>query len=247
MFQSCGARFPTGDAIDASPVNSRSCFHDTNRPTHPRLASGGRNLATPPAFTLVVIPVARQDAQAGDSLLPPDVLLACFHVAVDEGCGPRAEESIGADRGLPRIPASAGALIWDRAGRLLILKPTYKSGWTIPGGVVEADGESPWQACRREAGEECGLDVRHGRLVCVDFLHPRPGRPGGMRFLFDCGVLKDLRLARIVLQEEEISAYRLARVDRALRLFSGPVRRRVAAAVNKPGRTHYLEDGRPVR
>ena len=33
---------------------------------------------------------------------------------------------------LPGMPVSAGALIYDRAGRLLILKPTYKSGWTIP-------------------------------------------------------------------------------------------------------------------
>jgi ADP-ribose pyrophosphatase YjhB (NUDIX family) len=84
----------------------------------------------------------------------------------------------------PRIPASAGALVWDREGRLLILKPTYKSGWTIPGGIVEADGETPWEACRRETREECGLELRHGELVCVDFLRPRPGRPGGMRFLF---------------------------------------------------------------
>ncbi len=79
---------------------------------------------------------------------------------------------------VPAIPASAGALIFDRAGRLLILKPTYKSGWTIPGGVMEADGETPWDACRREVREECGLDVRTGRLACVDFRLPRPGRPG---------------------------------------------------------------------
>ena len=89
---------------------------------------------------------------------------------------------------LPAIPASAGAMIFDGAGCVLILKPTYKSGWTIPGGVMEADGETPWEACQREVREECGLDVRTGRLVCVDFRRPRPGRPGGMRFLFDCGV-----------------------------------------------------------
>ena len=44
---------------------------------------------------------------------------------------------------LPAIPASAGAMIFDRAGRLLILKPIYKSGWTIPGGVMEAAGRRP--------------------------------------------------------------------------------------------------------
>jgi hypothetical protein len=56
---------------------------------------------------------------------------------------------------VPRIPASAGALIFDEDGRLLILKPSYKKGWTIPGGQIEAAGESPWAACRREAREEC--------------------------------------------------------------------------------------------
>jgi 8-oxo-dGTP pyrophosphatase MutT (NUDIX family) len=149
--------------------------------------------------------------------------------------------------GLPRIPASAGALIWSRTGRLLVLKPTYKGGWTLPGGVMEADGETPWEACRREAREECGLDVSRGQLVCVDFLRPRPGRPGGMRFLFDCGTFSKGVLAGIVLQQEEISGFRLARVERALELLSGPVRRRVAAAVEEPRRVRYLEDGLPVR
>ena len=86
---------------------------------------------------------------------------------------------------LPRVPVSAGALLHDGTGRILVLKPTYKSGWTVPGGQVEEDGESPWEGCRREVAEETGLVVDSGRLVCVDFLHPRPGKPGGVRFLFD--------------------------------------------------------------
>jgi 8-oxo-dGTP diphosphatase len=146
---------------------------------------------------------------------------------------------------LPAIPASAGALIFDRRGRLLILKPTYKSGWTIPGGVMEADGETPWEACQREVREECGLDVRTGRLVCVDFRRPRPGRPGGMRFLFDCGAFGEASLADIVPQAEEISQYRLAKLPRALTLLRGPIRRRVSAVSGASGLV-YLEDGRPV-
>src|SRR5690242_12457869 len=90
-------------------------------------------------------------------------------------------EAVLEDGVLPAIPASAGALIFSRKGRLLILKPTYKSGWTIPGGVMEADGETPWQACQREVLEECGLTVRTGRLACMDFRRPRPARPGGIR------------------------------------------------------------------
>ncbi len=146
---------------------------------------------------------------------------------------------------IPRIPASAGALIFDRHRRLLVLKPTYKSGWTVPGGQMEDSGETPWEACRREVREESGLVVDSGRLVCVDFLRPRPERPGGMRFLFDCGAFDDETLAGIVVQEDEISEYRLEDVAAALELLSGPLRRRVRAGVGAK-HTVYLEDGRPV-
>lgn len=146
---------------------------------------------------------------------------------------------------LPRIPVSAGALIFDRAGRMLILRPTYKTGWTIPGGVMEADGETPWQACRREVREECGVDVHRARLACMDFRRPRPGRPGGIRFLFDCGRVGDEALAGIAVQPEEVSEYRLAAVPDALALLRRPIRRRVRAALRSK-RLVYLEDGRPV-
>jgi 8-oxo-dGTP diphosphatase len=147
---------------------------------------------------------------------------------------------------VPTIPASAGALIFDRAGRLLILKPTYKSGWTIPGGVMESDGETPWQACQREVREECGLQVRTGRLACVDFHRPRkPGSTGGMRFLFDCGAFDDAVLDEVVLQPEEISAHQLAPLPVALKLLRGPIRRRVKATCGATA-TVYLEGGRPV-
>ena len=146
----------------------------------------------------------------------------------------------------PRIPASAGALIFDETGRLLILKPNYKAGWTIPGGQIEETGESPWEGCRRETFEECGLELERGRLVCVDFLRPRPDRPGGVRFLFDCGRFCDEQLARITIDGEEIDEHRFVALAEAGSLLSGPVRRRVRAAA---GRKHcvYLEDGRRVK
>ncbi len=146
---------------------------------------------------------------------------------------------------IPRIPASAGALIFDEAGRLLILKPTYKAGWTIPGGQLEAGGETPWQACRREAREETGVEIDSGRLACVDFLPPREGRPGGMRFLFDCGVLDAEKLGRVNVQAGEIAEFGFVPVDEALELLSGPLRRRVRAALSAC-RCRYLEDGKPV-
>jgi 8-oxo-dGTP diphosphatase len=147
---------------------------------------------------------------------------------------------------LPMIPVSAGALIFDSTGRLLILKPTYKTGWTIPGGVMEADGETPWDACRREVREECGIEVGSGRLACTDFRPARPGRPGGLRFLFDCGKADDAALAAITLQPEEIAEQRLASVDTALTLLRPALRRRVGAATRHRRRFVYLENGRRV-
>ena len=171
--------------------------------------------------------------------------------------GPDGWDGLGSPA-FPRIPVSASAMIFDRSGRLLILKPTYKSGWTIPGGVMEADGETPWQACRREVREECGLDLAAGRLACVDFRPPRPARPGGpgkpgrpanpggIRFLFDCGRLDDSSLDGLALQEAEISEYRLVRMPKALKLLRKPIRRRVAAVARRPGASLYLENGRPA-
>jgi 8-oxo-dGTP pyrophosphatase MutT (NUDIX family) len=147
---------------------------------------------------------------------------------------------------VPRVPASAGALIRNSAGAVLILKPTYKSGWTVPGGQLEEDGETPWEGCRREVSEETGLTVGSGRLACVDFLRPRPRRPGGLRFLFDCGHLPAGTETGLVLQAEEIGAYRWAVPEEADRLLSGPVGRRVGQALAHPLGTVYLEDGRPV-
>jgi len=149
------------------------------------------------------------------------------------------------DLALPAIPASAGALIFDRSGRLLVLKPTYKSGWTIPGGVMEADGETPWQACQREVREECGIELTRGRLACMDFRRPKPGNPGGIRFLFDCGSFDDSCLAAIMVQPEEISEYQLAALPEAPKLLRGPIRRRVRAATSSR-KLVYLENGRKV-
>jgi 8-oxo-dGTP diphosphatase len=146
---------------------------------------------------------------------------------------------------LPAIQVSAGALIFSRSGRLLILKPTYKSGWTIPGGVMEADGETPWEACKREVREECGIVLRRARLACMDFRPARPGRPGGIRYLFSAGRVGDRVLAAITIQAEEISEHRLVSLAQAARLLRPPIARRVAAAVAARG-TVYLEDGRRV-
>ena len=152
---------------------------------------------------------------------------------------------------LPEIPASAGALLFDDRERLLILKTTYTPGWTIPGGVMEADGETPWEACRREVLEETGLTVTRGRLVAVDSRPAKPGRKLGLRFLFDCGIVTPDQAATIRLQAMEISEHRFAPRDEALDLLRKAVSRRVEAVWPASGPRDaqncvYLESGRRV-
>ncbi|WP_420176753.1 NUDIX domain-containing protein [Luteococcus sp. OSA5] len=142
----------------------------------------------------------------------------------------------------PAVPVSCGAILLDGQGKLLIVKPTYKSGWTIPGGSMEPDGETPWDACRREVLEETGLTVRRGRLVVID-TRPHAKRQLGLRFLFHCGTVAPADAAGIVVQPDELSEYRFAPVPEALHLLRPAISRRVEIGLQ--ARTCvYLEDGR---
>lgn len=87
----------------------------------------------------------------------------------------------------PRV--AAGALFFDDQGRVLLVHPTYKETWDIPGGYVER-GESPASACRRELMEELGLDRKPLRLLAVDWA-PNDREGDKLLFLFDCGSLGD--------------------------------------------------------
>ena len=83
----------------------------------------------------------------------------------------------------PRM--AAGVLFRDPEGRVLLVKPSYKAGWDIPGGYVEP-GESPKQAAQREVLEELGIEVPIGRLLVVDWA-PHPNEGDKILFIFDGG------------------------------------------------------------
>ncbi|HUS16243.1 MAG TPA: NUDIX domain-containing protein [Chloroflexia bacterium] len=65
------------------------------------------------------------------------------------------------------------AVVFDPAGRLLLLRHTYKGRypWGLPGGGMQV-GESTIGTAVRETREEAGLDVRIVRLLGVE-THPR--------------------------------------------------------------------------
>lgn len=91
---------------------------------------------------------------------------------------------------LPAKRMGAGLLFRAGDGRVLLVEPTYKDDWEIPGGAVEAD-ESPRAAAVREVREELGLTVVPGRLLVVDWVPPRPPRTEGLMVVFDGGAVND--------------------------------------------------------
>lgn len=73
------------------------------------------------------------------------------------------------------IRASAYVLVLNDDGRLAVTRTSV--GVYLPGGGIEA-GETPEEAVRREALEECGLLVRPGVCVAraVQFVYSEPER-----------------------------------------------------------------------
>lgn len=106
---------------------------------------------------------------------------------------------------LPKKYMASGALIFNKNGDLLILHPSYKNNWEIPGGIVEA-GESPHEACEREIKEEIGLDIKVSRLLCVDY-SINFEEVENLQFIFDAGVLNEDQINNIHFLDNEIKGY----------------------------------------
>lgn len=137
----------------------------------------------------------------------------------------------------PRV--AAGALFFDDQGRVLLVHPTYKDTWDIPGGYVER-GESPAAACRRELNEELGLNRRPKRLLAVDWA-PSETEGDKLLFLFDCGPLGDDEAA-IELGDTELDRWEWVDLDRLGDYLIDRIARRIRTviATGEP----YLEHGR---
>ena len=107
---------------------------------------------------------------------------------------------------LPGKRVGSGALIRDPQGRVLLVEPTYKATWEIPGGNVERD-EAPRAACVRELREELGLDLPVGRLLVVEWQGPEPDRTESVLHVYDGGTLPSLDAVRLPLDELASAAF----------------------------------------
>jgi 8-oxo-dGTP pyrophosphatase MutT (NUDIX family) len=139
---------------------------------------------------------------------------------------------------------SAGCVLLDEFGRVLLLETTYKPVWEVPGGASEP-GESPRQTAHREALEEIGIDVTIGTLMCVDHVDIDRPRRDALRFLFRVDG-PAVALDSLTLQESEIVSARYCDLVEVAERTSPAMHRRLAACLGASAFPLYLEDGVPV-
>jgi 8-oxo-dGTP diphosphatase len=129
--------------------------------------------------------------------------------------------------------------------------PRAESWWLNP--PTSPVGKSPaaWSKptnhpCSREAREEIGLEVRIGRLLCVDYVGVEIAPFKRLMFTFDAGVIDDLEIAQIVLPPDELSEFRFVTLAESQELLPERLALRVRQsliALKHLPQTVYLENG----
>lgn len=147
----------------------------------------------------------------------------------------------------PRKRVSADMLIFDAAGRFLLVDPSYKPDWDLPGGMAEAN-EPPHTAARREVKEELGLDAEPVRVLVVDWVAPHDPWDDEIAFVFDGGTLTDAQAGSLHPADGELQAFEFCTASQARERLNPRRWRRTSAALEavRSGQTRYLHDGYPL-
>lgn len=144
----------------------------------------------------------------------------------------------------PRV--AAGALFFDNEGRVLLVRPSYKEHWDIPGGYVEP-GESPRAACAREVEEELGLTPALGPMLVVDWA-PAEHEGDKLLFIFDGGSLTAEQESGIRFADGELTECRYVTAE-AMGQYGPPrLARRIRTAIvaRSDGGSTYAEHGSAI-
>lgn len=141
-----------------------------------------------------------------------------------------------------RKRVAAKVLIRDQIGRILLVNPTYKEHWDIPGGMAEAN-EPPRFAARREILEELGVHVEVNTLLVLDWIGPHGPWDDQLVFIFDGGTLPDSAINELAITDKEISELGFFSPSDASRLLRTDVAERLMRAVDSltTTHTHYTE------
>lgn len=141
---------------------------------------------------------------------------------------------------LPRKRGAVGVLI-IHDNHLLIVKPTYRPEWLVPGGIIE-QFESPYEAAKRECLEEIGLAPQILRLLVVDYKRGDAEIGDAIHYLFEAGLEP---ADKISVDGKEIENFDWEPIQTAHQKFGAHLSKRVIAAqvAIKRNQTVFCEDG----
>lgn len=161
---------------------------------------------------------------------------AAWNAHLAEGNATQARKRVAAD-----------VLLRRSDSEFLLVKPTYKPGWDLPGGMAEAN-EAPHEAAVRELNEELGLDVTLRCLLVVDWVAPHGPWDDQLSFIFDGGTIDQKAAHDLCPHDDELSDLDFVTREQAEQLLPPRLARRFAAAVGalQEGSPRYLHNGAPV-
>ena len=144
---------------------------------------------------------------------------------------------------LPKKRMGAGVLVMDENGRILLVQPSYKPNWEIPGGVVEK-GESPRACCQREVQEELGIQLKIGQLLIIDYSSATDAKTESLMFIFDGHQISPSTIKKIKLHPEELISYRFFHPNQLPDAMTSSLKKRLLAAWNNKihGGDSYTEN-----
>ncbi len=148
---------------------------------------------------------------------------------------------------LPQKRMASSVLFFDPTGNILIVKPTYRPYWLLPGGCVE-ENESPRDACIREVKEELDIDMTVIHFLGIDYLSRDNEETECIQFAFYGGTLSLSQIRTITLPAAELNDYRFLPPEEAIPILSPKLAKGLPYYLEdlKRNAAVYLEDGQKV-
>lgn len=145
---------------------------------------------------------------------------------------------------LPRKRMSAGGIILNPNNEVILVKPSYKNLWLLPGDVIE-QLESPLDAIKRELREEISLDIDPIKLMFISYIKGKTKYEEALCFIFNFGTINNTMVKKIKIYNNEIIDFKFFKLNEIDNIVSENTKKAIHIAYNdfnKNG-TYYVENG----